>query len=110
MSQINKQWEPTVTVDEVISYVEKRNNPSAPGLDNVRYSHVEELFKHNESLCYSMMVNMVRAGIFLNKWKDAQIVLIPKEGKDNEITTGFRPISKISCLGKIFEFFIRQEI
>ncbi|KAG4072235.1 hypothetical protein HA402_005957 [Bradysia odoriphaga] len=36
-------------------------------------------------------------------FKLAKVVPIPKPGKDHKLTTSYRPISLLSCLGKIFE-------
>ena len=42
--------------------------------------------------------------------KEMDLTIIPNTGKDLKTTDGFRPITKINCLGKILEYFISMEI
>ena len=56
------------------------------------------------------MCSSVRFGIFPDIYEIVGLRIIPEAGKDTSTTEGFRPISKINCLGKIFEYFIVSEL
>jgi len=46
---------------------------------------------------------MTRLGCFPKRWNKAIIIMIPKPGKGNTLTSSYRPISLLSCLLKRFE-------
>lgn len=105
------QWQPKVTLAEISEYVRYRNNLSSPGKDKIRWSHVKALFRLHGAYLYELLVSIVRYAAFPDCWKEADTVFIPKEGKPAYTKTGdFRPLSKISCLGKVAESFIAKEI
>lgn len=46
---------------------------------------------------------MHTAGILPTQWKIARVVLVPKPGKSKRDLGGYRPISLLPIMGKIFE-------
>ena len=45
----------------------------------------------------------LRVGYFPKEWKHAKTIMIPKPDKDLSLAKNYRPISLLSCLGKLFE-------
>ena len=45
---------------------------------------------------------ILRLGQFLDQWKVAQIILIPKQGKPHTEVSSYRPISLLPILSKVF--------
>ena len=98
----NGQWCATETdrpfeMNEFESAVRKGKN-SAPGEDGIAYCMIRnapELFNQKLLDLYN---DSWKAGRLPNCWKEALITPIPK-GKSEE----FRPISLLSCIGKIME-------
>ena len=76
----------------------------------IRYGIVNKLFKLHGEQHYKLMCSAIRFGIFPNIHKIAGLKLIPKAGKDTSTAEGFRLMSKINCMGKVFEYFIAAEI
>ena len=52
----------------------------------------------------------LKIGYFPSKWKEAQGIMLPKPKKDNKITTNYRPIRLLSCIGKLFEKIIAHRM
>lgn len=52
----------------------------------------------------------LKVGKFPKEWKEAELVLIPKEGKHVETPAAFRPIRLIDEAGKILERILAGRI
>jgi hypothetical protein len=52
----------------------------------------------------SLTTALLKFGHHYHKWKHAICIIIPKQGKSSyKIAKSFRPISLLSCLGKVIE-------
>lgn len=49
-------------------------------------------------------------GYYPSVWKHANVLPIPKPGRDSSILANWRPISQLSCLGKLFECILLHRI
>ena len=65
--------------------------------------------KSLEVLCKLINHCLVK-NIFPPKWKFAKVIMLVKPGKDPRTPTGYRPISLISCLGKIYERYVCEHL
>lgn len=58
--------------------------------------------------------NIYNACLKLNyhpkSWKLSKLILIPKQGKDHSTPDGYRPISLINCIAKLFEKIITSRL
>ena len=52
----------------------------------------------------------LKIGYFPKAWRQATGIMIPKPDKDPKITTNYRPISLLSCIGKLFEKILANRI
>jgi hypothetical protein len=106
-SSITRQRFRLITAKELKSILKHLPN-SAPGPDNVhncclknfRNSLIDHLLKlMNASLMF---------GYVPRSWKTAFIILLLKPGKDRTHVSSYRPISLLSCVGKVLEKIIKQ--
>ena len=71
------------------------------------------LLKHLPDNAIYLMVLLfeksVNSGIVPKAWKHAIISVIPKPNKDPTKTRSYRPISLLSCLGKVLERLINED-
>lgn len=79
------------------------NLKKAPGYDMISGKMIKELpDKCIQLICY--IFNAIsRNGCFPRAWKTAQIIMIPKPGKDETQVTSYRPISLLPTLSKLYE-------
>ena len=104
----NTKWK-KVSAKEVKCHIKQLRN-SAPGPDNV---HNRCLKNHTESLAQHLTVlfNVIlEAGHIPDIWKKAHIILLLKPKKDKRLPSSYRPISLLSCLGKLLEKIIKQRL
>ena len=99
-----------ISIEEIKIQLGKTKGRSAPGADGIRYPVIKkcpeivfDYLKHIYNACLNI-------GYFPSKWKEALGTMIPKPGKDQKITTNFRPISLLSCIGKLFEKIIANRM
>ena len=52
----------------------------------------------------------MRIGYLPKAWKHAKVIMVPKPGKDLSSAKNYRPISLLSCLGKLFERLLAGRI
>jgi len=102
------KWQP-VTVKEVKFHLKQLRNSSA-GPDNI---HNRCLKNHSELLVQHLtnLFNLIlKLGYIPLTWKKANIILLLKPKKDKQHPASYRPISLISCLGKLLEKIIKQRL
>ena len=73
------------------------------GYDSITPKILKELPNCAFLYIRNMYNAMVRFRYFPKSWKVAEIIPIPKVGKDPSLTTSFRPISLLPILSKVFE-------
>jgi hypothetical protein len=98
------------TPEEVISHLAKCKPKSAAGLDGISYRLLKRAPKSLMLYITKVFGACVRLGYFPKPWKIAKTIMIPKPKKDHSIAKNYRPISLLSCLGKLFERLIAGQL
>ena len=85
-------------------------NNSSPGEDSITYEILKRCNDESiETLC-RLINHCLSENVFPAKWKCAKVIMVPKPGKDPVKATSYRPISLISCLGKIYEHYVCEHL
>lgn len=100
----------TFRITEVKKIFSEINPKKAPGFDLITGKMVQELPAAGVKLFLHIINASIKMGYFPKKWKIAQIVMIPKPGKDETQVASYRPISLLPILAKLFEKLILNKL
>lgn len=98
-----------ITMDE-FTYILSRVKDTSPGPDKITYTMIAHLPDTAKQQIIGIYNDIYQTGRYPNKWKEAIIIPIIKEGKDPAYPASYRPIALTNCLGKIFEAIINQRL
>jgi hypothetical protein len=96
--------------NEIINIVKKFKNFKAPGLDNIMSITLKKLPKEAFEFLAHIFNKCFTLSYFPTYWKTAKVIPIGKAGKDLSQVTGYRPISLLSCISKIYEKIILSKL
>lgn len=102
---------PKITVGAIQSILKNSNNRKTPRPDRINNNVLKLLHKQYPTVLSRLITACLTHHHFLSPWKEARLVFIRKIGKDHPSTTeGYRPISLLSMVGKLFEKILAQHI
>ncbi len=100
----------TITIEQIITEASKLPNYKASGPDGLRY----EMIKNGSRRFFQILLLIFQASFDLGHvpklWKVAQVVMLPKPGKDIRSLKGWRPVSMLNVLGKFQERIIAKNL
>ena len=99
-----------ISISEIKKQLSKTKGRSASGQDCIRYTVLKqcpEIVFANLEQIYNICL---QTGYFPEPWKQAMGTMIQKTNKNHKITTNYRPISLLSCIGKLFEKILANRI
>jgi hypothetical protein len=98
-----------ITTNEVKMHIKQLRN-SSTGPDNVHNrclkNYTASLVKHLTNLFNQILLQ----GYIPKMWKQANIILLLEPNKDKQNPSSYRPISLLSCLGKLLEKIIKSRL
>lgn len=98
---------PKITGALVTKLLKDTSNQKAPGPDRINNKTIKILNKVFPALLPRLYTACLMEGHFPSRWKQEIIVFIPKPGKDPTTPEGFRPITLLNNMGKLFERIIK---
>lgn len=98
-----------VTAHEVERAAKKIGNRKAPGPDGI-HGKVLKIASSIMDRIAQVFTQCLREGYFPDEWKEATLVLIPKEGKPKDSPSAYRPICLLSETGKLLERVIASRL
>lgn len=101
---------PAVTLDELSRACGKVQDCKAPGLDGVPNVAIKTAIKTRPDLFLHAYNACIREGNFPRRWKQQQLVLLPKGDKAPTDPAAYRPICLLDTAGKVLERIICNRI
>ena len=89
--------------DEVRIVIRSLKPKKAPGADQILNKALENLSEAAIVALTGIINAMFKFRFFAGKWKQANVIFIPKPGKNQFFPQNHRPISLLSSVGKIAE-------
>ena len=88
----------------------KLKSKKAPGPDGI----TGEMLKHLEACSRAVLLKIfnhsLMKGVVPAVWKEAIIIPVPEKGKDKKNPRSYRPISLLSCVGKLLERIVNRRL
>lgn len=105
----NESYNADFTLEE-LEWAIRRSNGSSAGVDNIGYPMIRNL-PHKSKIALLAIYNKIwTEGKIPNRWKEGIVVPIPKAGKNPIFLGNQRPITLVSCLGKVLERMVNRRL
>ncbi|CAF0779354.1 unnamed protein product, partial [Adineta ricciae] len=98
-----------IKVEEVKQHIKQLRN-SSTGPDNIHNRCLKNYSKLLVQHLTNLFNTILKQGYIPARWKEANIILLLKPKKDKQHPSSYRPISLLSCLGKLLEKIIKQRL
>ena len=99
-----------LTLRELEEVLEKMKQKKAPGPDGITNEMLKHLGPGAKCTLLCIYNQSWSTGTVPTIWKEAVIRPIPKKGNDKQDPSSYRPISLLSCVGKLVERIINKRL
>ncbi|XP_011858731.1 PREDICTED: uncharacterized protein LOC105556255 [Vollenhovia emeryi] len=110
--EVEEEWQDDLEVSdlEITKAVKRLKAGKAPGPDGIPGIAWKTAMREIAKRLGEVMNACLRMGYFPQLWKEAKMVLLPKEGKPAELPSSYRPICLLDEAGKVFERVITSRL
>ena len=98
------------SMEELKTGMKRLRNGKSPGEDDISNEMIRHLSEPAKETLLKLYNLSWKLKICPKEWKSAEIVTIPKPGKDLSIPTSFRPISLLSTISKLMERLVQARL
>ena len=98
-----------ISLKQLKDVIKHRKN-TAPGQDKVSYKAMKNLPNNVLEVLRQILVQTLRSGYVPLGWKQVTVSMLPKPKKDHKDPKNYRPLSLTSCIGKICECFVKEQL
>ena len=95
---------------ELKSAKQKLKLRKSPGLDNINNEMIRNLSVNGDKVLLKLFNDSWNTKECPKQWKVAEIITLPKPGKDHSLPGSYRPISLLSCISKLMERLVQQRL
>ena len=88
----------------------QKSTDSATGLDGIHYQFLIHLPDESLAILLEIFNYIWTSGFFPPSWRQAEIIPIPKHGKDTTNPNNYRPIALTSCVCKTMERLVNSRL
>lgn len=99
-----------VSPNSLLTAIKSRANKKSCGEDKISNYIIKKLSPRFRSAIAKLFNQAFNIAYFPTAWKSAIVIPILKTGKQANDPSSYRPISMLSCLGKLFERCVKQSI
>ena len=97
---------PKIGIKDLDELLSATKSSSAPGNDGVSYGVMKLLSNSSKKIICDLINLCLLQNVFPKAWKEAKVTMVPKPGRDKKLAANYRPISLLSCIGKLYERYI----
>lgn len=99
---VNELLNSPITREEIVNSIYSLKNNKAPGYYNVMNEHIKTTMSSFSPMCENLFNIILDTGIVPEEWLIGIFRPIYKNKGDPSNPENFRPITLLSCLGKVF--------
>ena len=99
-----------VTISELKSAIKSIPVSSAPGSDRIENIMLKNIPNNFFYILLAIINQSLEESYFPKIWKSAEIVMISKTTEEKNNPNNYRPISLLSCLGKLVERVVKSRL
>ena len=96
----------SIQIPQFNKLLSETKSNSAPGEDGITYDLLKLCSDQTKKILCNLFNQCASKNVFPSAWKEAKVRMVPKPGRDKKQAGNYRPISLLSCLGKIYERYI----
>jgi hypothetical protein len=110
INRINEEINSEITQDEIIKTIRTLKNGKSPGNDHILNEHIKSTAQIMVPI-YTKLFNIIfNQGIIPEKWTEGNILPIYKNKGNTSLPENYRPITLLSCLGKLFTAILNNRL
>lgn len=99
-----------INISDVGYAFQRLNNKKSSGLDGIPNCIIKRITNINWEFFAILFNQCLNRNYFPKIWKETKVIPVPKQGKDPSDVKGYRPISLLSNISKVLEYFILLKI